>query len=167
MLISTSKDACFNAFMGVMANANEMLGFLHGFYGLGATIAPLIATTMITKANLPWYAWFYVMVCLPSLNTSSQQSLIILIKKIGGGVLELGVCTHAFWSESGAKYREENPRTSDEKGSRLKEAILKAPYARVTWLASIFLLGYVGAEVALGGESLFSRKAHEQSEQIS
>jgi fucose permease len=80
MLISTSQDACFNAFMGVMANANEMLGFLHGFYGLGATIAPLIATTMITKANMPWYAWFYVMVCLPSLNTSSQQSLIIPIK---------------------------------------------------------------------------------------
>jgi fucose permease len=56
------QDAAFNAWIGVMANANEMLGFLHGFYGLGATIAPLIATTMITKAELPWFYWYYVMV---------------------------------------------------------------------------------------------------------
>jgi fucose permease len=55
-----------------MANANEMLGFLHGFYGLGATVAPLIATTMITKAELPWFYCYYVMVCgmqLPQLST--------------------------------------------------------------------------------------------------
>jgi fucose permease len=62
-MLTKRKDACFNAFLGVMANANEMLGFLHGFYGVGATIAPLIATTMITKANLPWHTWYYVLVC--------------------------------------------------------------------------------------------------------
>ena len=56
------EDSAWNAWIGAMANANEILGFLHGFYGLGATIAPLIATTMITKAHLPWYYWYYVMV---------------------------------------------------------------------------------------------------------
>jgi fucose permease len=46
-----------------MANANEVLGFLHGFYGLGAVLSPLIATTMITKGQrLPWYTFYYVMV---------------------------------------------------------------------------------------------------------
>jgi hypothetical protein len=69
-------------------------------------------------------------------------------------VVELGICVHAFWSDSGARYREDNPRTSDENGSRFKEALTKAPFARVTWLAAIFLLGYVGIEVALGGELL-------------
>lgn len=58
------EDSAWNAWIGDMANANEVLGFLHGFYGLGGTIAPLIATTMITKGNLPWYAWYYVMVCM-------------------------------------------------------------------------------------------------------
>jgi len=57
------EDSGWNAWVGAMANANEILGFLHAFYGLGATIAPLIATTMITKAHLPWYYWYYVMVC--------------------------------------------------------------------------------------------------------
>jgi fucose permease len=56
-------DAGWNAWVGNMANANEVLGFLHGFYGLGATIAPLIATTMITKGNLPWFYYYYLMVC--------------------------------------------------------------------------------------------------------
>ena len=57
------EDSAWNAWIGAMANANEVLGFLHAFYGLGATIAPLVATTMITKAHWPWYYWYYVMVC--------------------------------------------------------------------------------------------------------
>nr|POF02399.1 bypass of stop codon protein 6 [Quercus suber] len=125
------EDSAWNAWIGAMENANEVLGFLHGFYGLGATIAPLIATTMITKSGLPWYYWYYVM--------------------IGCGVIELGTSAHAFWSANGAAFREENPRTSDAAGSRLKEATLRLPAARVTWLAALFLLGYVGSEVALGG----------------
>ncbi|KAK4494372.1 hypothetical protein PRZ48_014670 [Zasmidium cellare] len=124
-------DAGWNAWLGAVANANEILGFLHAFYGLGATIAPLIATAMITKADLPWYYWYYCMV--------------------GFAGLEVILSTHAFWKETGAKFREANARTSDEGGSRLKEATLKKPAARVTWLCSLFLLGYVGAEVALGG----------------
>lgn len=36
-------------------------------------------------------------------------------------------------------------------GSRLKEAVLKMPAARVTWLSALFLTGYVGVEVGLGG----------------
>lgn len=56
------EDSAWNAWLGNMANANEVLGFLHGFYGLGATLSPLIATTMINKGALPWYSFYYVMV---------------------------------------------------------------------------------------------------------
>jgi len=124
-------DSAWNAWIGAMANANELLGFLHGFYGLGATIAPLIATTMITKFNLPWYHWYYVMIAC--------------------AVVELGTSTHSFWAADGAAFRESHPRTSNEGGSRFKEATLRKPAARVTWLCALFLLGYVGIEVALGG----------------
>lgn len=57
------EDGAWNAWVGNMRNANEMLGFLHGCYGLGATISPLIATTMVTKGNLGWYNFYYIMVC--------------------------------------------------------------------------------------------------------
>jgi hypothetical protein len=33
----------------------------------------------------------------------------------------------------------------------MKEALIRLPFARVTWICAIFLLGYVGIEVALGG----------------
>lgn len=55
-----------DAWIGNMANPNEVLGFLHAFYGLGAVLSPLIATTMITKGDrLPWYSFYYVMVRPP------------------------------------------------------------------------------------------------------
>lgn len=66
-------------------------------------------------------------------------------------VLELATSTVAFWRETGAKYRAANPRTTDTKDNRMKEALLRLPQARVTWLCALFLLGYVGIEVALGG----------------
>ena len=39
---------------------------------------------------------------------------------------------------------------ANKKGG-LKSALFTNPSARVTWLCSLFLLGYVGVEVALGG----------------
>lgn len=56
------EDAAWNAWIGNMANANELLGVLHGLYGVGAVISPLIATSMIASAGLPWYSFYYVMV---------------------------------------------------------------------------------------------------------
>lgn len=72
---------------------------------------------------------------------------------VGFAGLESALSTHAFSKETGAKFREANARTSNEGGSRLKEATLKKPVARVTWLCALFLLGYVGVEVALGMSS--------------
>ncbi|KAH7095640.1 major facilitator superfamily domain-containing protein [Paraphoma chrysanthemicola] len=126
-------DAAWNAWIGNMANPNEVLGFLHAFYGVGAVLAPLIATTMITKGQrLPWYYFYYVMIAM--------------------AVIELATSATCFWSSTGAVFRAANPRTSNSKGdNRMKEALIRLPHARVTWLCSIFLLGYVGIEVALGG----------------
>lgn len=58
-------DAAWNAWIGNLANPNEILGFLHGFYGVGATISPLIATTLITRGGFQWYAFYYFMVSKP------------------------------------------------------------------------------------------------------
>jgi fucose permease len=125
------EDSGWNAWVGAMSNANELLGILHGVYGAGAVVAPLIATSMIASAGLPWYYWYYVM--------------------IGAAALELATSFAAFYKADAAAFRLANPRTSDAAGSRLREAIARLPAARTTWLAALFLLGYVGAEVALGG----------------
>ncbi|KAI6084035.1 MFS general substrate transporter [Hypoxylon rubiginosum] len=126
-----AADAAWNAWIGNMARANELLGILHGLYGVGAVLSPLIATTMITKGNLPWYSFYYVM--------------------IGMAVIDIAASVSCFWTATGHEYRESLSKHSDSSRGSLKEALFKRPAARVTWLCSLFLLGYVGVEVALGG----------------
>lgn len=120
-------DAAWNAWIGTLDHTNQLLGLLHGCYGLGATISPLIATSMITKGHLGWWTFYYIMI----------------------GMVTLEMCggTWAFWKETGLKYRDDNSNAdSDEKGkTRL------ALKQKVTWILAIFLLAYVGTEVSLGG----------------
>ncbi|KAI0133689.1 major facilitator superfamily domain-containing protein [Xylariales sp. AK1849] len=124
-------DAAWNAFISNMEHANEVLGFLHGLYGIGAVISPLVATTMVTKGGLQWYSFYYVMIGLASLEVFSS---------LGG-----------FWTATAAEYHASlSSHAGSAKGS-LRDALTRQPSARVTWLCAIFLLGYVGIEVALGG----------------
>lgn len=66
---------------------------------------------------------------------------------MGGAVLELVVNAWAFRAATGAVHRANNPNTSTVKVSRTKEALTN----KITWICAVFLLGYVGVEVSLGG----------------
>ncbi|KAI9147034.1 Bypass of stop codon protein [Paramyrothecium foliicola] len=124
-------DAAWNAWVGNLARANELLGFLHALYGVGGTISPLIATAMITQLGLQWHHFYYVLV--------------------GISVVELVACTWAFWTNDAAAYRESISHTDAGTKGALRSSLFTAPYARVTWVCSAFLLCYVGCEVSLGG----------------
>jgi fucose permease len=43
-----------NVFTGNLQNSTQMLGLMHGSYGLGGTLGPLIATAMVTSGGLVW-----------------------------------------------------------------------------------------------------------------
>ena len=118
-------DAAWNAWLGNLANPNEVLGFLHAFYGAGATVAPLVATAMIAQGGFQWYTFYYIM--------------------IGGAVIEGATAVAAFWNETSVKFRASASSASQKGQTRM------ALKQRVTWVAAIFLLVYVGIEVALGG----------------
>lgn len=145
-------DAAWNAWIGGMANANELLGLLHGFYGLGGMLAPLIATALITKAGWEWYEFYYLLA--------------------GASFLSLTFSLPAFWSATGSSYREAHKDSYDEleghgnninaytppvRANKLmvkllgKTRMAEALSNRVTWICSIFLAIYAGAEVGLGG----------------
>ncbi|KAI4621915.1 hypothetical protein J4E80_004289 [Alternaria sp. BMP 0032] len=121
------EDAAWNAWAGSLANANEVLGFVHGLYGLGALLSPLAAISLIVKCGWQWYQFYYIM--------------------LGGACIELATSLWAFRSSSGQVYREKSVRTNAEGESRLKQALR----SRFTWIAAVFLFGYVGAGGALGG----------------
>lgn len=120
-------DSAWNAWVGNMHRANELLGVLHGAYGLGATIGPLIATAMVTRAGLAWYEFYYVMIGLDGLG------LLMLVP--------------AFWSATARVYRAQHAAVNGGTRTTTRH-VLRYP---IPWLLAFFLLGYVGAEVSLGG----------------
>lgn len=155
-----------NAWIGDMAHANEVLGFLHAFYGLGAAVSPLVATALVTKAGWRWYEFYYLMVA------AAATEAIFLIG--------------TFWRADGKAYRAEHPQILESASSnetttptdagvnlvdgqvrtRRKKAavvaklnalakerggVVEAVRNKVTILTAIFLLVYVGVEVSIGG----------------
>lgn len=134
-----------------MVNANELLGLLHGFYGLGAALSPLIATTLITRAGWKWYEYYYLMA--------------------GSAAIELVATVAAFWTASGSEFRSQHPtavKGSQETGQGHAErrkrllpknisqrtassSTLAAVRSKITQLTSLFLLVYVGIETSVGG----------------
>ncbi|RLL94100.1 hypothetical protein CFD26_103627 [Aspergillus turcosus] len=117
-------DSGWNAWVGNMADANQVLGLLHGFYGAGAVLAPLVATALVTK--------------------------------IGCAAIELATSVYCFWDDTGAVFRRDTQQHSTPGGgggggSGLRKALFTKRAGRITWVCSVFLLLYVGVEVALGG----------------
>nr|AXS58697.1 major facilitator superfamily protein homeolog p [Epichloe coenophiala] len=124
-------DAAWNAWVGNLANSSELLGVLHAFYGAGSVVSPLIATALVTKADLPWFSFYYIMIGLAAVETVSLA--------------------WAFWESSGAEYRQLHRTNELENETGLTDALFKMPSARVSWVAALFLFCLVGIEVALGG----------------
>ncbi|KAL5622519.1 hypothetical protein FOBRF1_001769 [Fusarium oxysporum] len=121
-------DACFCAWVGAMDKANTVQGFLHAFYSFGALFSPLIATSMVVSAGLPWYTFYYVM--------------------IGISVVEWVGLTVSFWQQTGAVYQAEHAANNSEgSGAGTREALK----SKVTWLCALFFFAYMGVEVGLGG----------------
>jgi fucose permease len=144
MMLSTGfagglQDSSWNAWIGNLQNANELLGFLHGCYGAGATVSPLIASAMVADRGFPWYTYYYIMV--------------------GVAVLDLGLQGSAFWGATSAVFRAEQAQhrqdgiteSGDDHGTKKGSPLGKALKSPITWLLSFLLLAYVGIEVSLGG----------------
>lgn len=149
-------DAAWCAWIGNMANANEVSGVLQACYALGATVAPLISTTMFTKGGLEWYYFYYILVsndllpCISFLHllcfyVSSPLAAFIHgsdTLKAAMAALELATSTLTFWKQTGEVFITENPEDPNAKTGRTRSALKN----KVTWIFSIFIFGYMGAE---------------------
>jgi fucose permease len=69
-------DSAWNSWIGNLDNPNQLLGLLHGFYGIGAVISPLVASLLVADAGLPWFYFYYIMVC---------QFFVAYLASIDGG----------------------------------------------------------------------------------
>jgi fucose permease len=127
-------DAAWNAWIGVMEDSSQLMGILHGFYGLGAALAPLTATSLITHRGWHWYQYYYVMA--------------------GGSIIEILTLTTAFWSARGSpvtkEHHSDRVAISWWKTLRASPTIQSLSYG-ATWIICLFIFLYAGVEITFGG----------------
>lgn len=128
-------EAGLNLFVAALPNNTALLNYLHAFYGVGALVGPLIASTILA------FSWGW--------NTA------ILIWTFLALPLLIGLLALFRHQSSGAAHE---GQTGEGENGLL--AALKIP---VVWLATLFLLFYVGVEVSLGswGYTFLLENRHE------
>lgn len=120
-----------NIFCGSLRNGTLMLGFLHGFYGVGGTTGPLIATTMVNVGGLAWGRYYAVI--------------------LGVSVVNLALAVWSFWRFE----QEQTPEARAKETPLNQKAALKGMFSalklRVVLIGAIFIFAYQGAEVSISG----------------
>lgn len=128
-----------NVFCASFANSTTTLGFLHGAYGIGGTIGPLMATALVTHAR-PWSSFYLITLAVTLVN--------------------LGLAFLAFRAYEvdtpSAQHQPLPPTNSNPTGGGVpppsKRTQLKQALAnRTTVLGALFIFAYQGAEVSISG----------------
>jgi fucose permease len=128
-------EAGLNLFVAALPNNTALLNYLHAFYGVGALVGPLIASTILAFS----WGWNTAILIWTFLALPLLIGLLALFRHQSSGVAHEG-------------------QTGEGENGLL--AALKIP---VVWLATLFLLFYVGVEVSLGswGYTFLLENRHE------
>jgi fucose permease len=116
-------DAGLNTAVTAMPESTTRLNNLHAFYGIGGFLGPIIAAAILTR-GLPWNA-VYALWCACGLLLAIGFALVF---------------------DAGPPDARQS--AAHATGASLLTAILRL---RLIWLAAVFMLFYVGAEISLGG----------------
>ncbi|KAF5857527.1 hypothetical protein ETB97_005666 [Aspergillus alliaceus] len=120
---SAYQDAQANTFTTTVDNAHRWLGILHGVYGVGTIISPVVAN-MIASRTPVWHKFYLVMLCL--------------------GLINLGLL---IWTFREGLFKPNKRNASGTAGRELKATLSN----KAVWILSGFFFLYVGAEVTVGG----------------
>ena len=117
-------DAGLNSYIASLPRNTALLNYLHAFYGIGALLGPLVASTILA-VGLRWNVVY---------GTWAVISVLVLIS------------VAAF-------YKSRTPTGQEEVTKAEKNVLVDALKRRIVWIAAFFLLFYVGTEVSLGSWS--------------
>lgn len=122
-----------NVFCANLANSTVVLGFAHGAYGVGGTVAPIMATAMVSNGIL-WSRFFFITIglriaCFFSAGWAFRNYEAEGINGFTNSLQE----THSH---------------SEEGRLRL---LLRAMSNKTTLIGALFIFSYQGAEVSESG----------------
>ncbi|CAN3357983.1 bypass of stop codon protein 6 [Diutina catenulata] len=129
-------DSGINGWMGELVHANQLMGFLHGCYGLGCMISPPLVTYLVHHTDWRWYDYYFAL--------SVYASLVLLVASV------------SFRYESPGKFayirqRKHEEEVKENGGDELAPVTIKdLARQKMAWLLAIALFWYLGGEVAFG-----------------
>lgn len=125
-----------NVFIVNLRRGTELLGYLHGVYGIGGIVAPFTATAMISS-GIRW-PYFYIITLVLSVLCS-----VAFFFSFHGYETEDSTTQLLTTLERTASHA----TTTDEKRSILRKALKN----RTTLLGALLIFAYQGAEVSISG----------------
>lgn len=134
--------ALSNVFAANLQNGTQMLGFVHGSYGIGGTIGPLVATSIVSSTQNTVWSLYYILT-------------------LGVTFTNMIMAGWSFWH-----YEAENPphlmtnpeatASRTQNGESVKELVqikqmLATLKTKTVLLGALFIFAYQGAEVSISG----------------
>ncbi|KAK3955937.1 major facilitator superfamily domain-containing protein [Pseudoneurospora amorphoporcata] len=129
-----------NVFCGSLSNSTTALSMMHGSYGIGGTVGPLLATSLVTVFGVIWSRYYALSLGLAALG---------------------GVCgTCAFWDYERDTQQYLGATGGQSAGAAAAPhrdwradvtAMVSALSNRVVLLGAVFIFAYQGAEVSISG----------------
>ncbi|KAI9053069.1 hypothetical protein LZ554_003338 [Drepanopeziza brunnea f. sp. 'monogermtubi'] len=133
-----------NVFAANLHNGTKMLGAMHGSYGVGGTIGPLIATAMVSQGHILWSRYYLIPLSITLFN--------------------LAFAAWSFWhyeAEAGLSLLTPMERIASrtqnapvEPNVNIKEQLanmLRCLKSKTVILGALFIFAYQGAEVSISG----------------
>src|SRR3984885_4455682 len=133
-----TADCTGRTFIVNLTSGTVFLGAMHGFYGVGGIVSPLMATAMVSH-GVHWSYFYFISLSL--------------------GLSSFALMGWSFWS-----YEKEAPvqlvttleRTAprqlvEQEGLTKVEILKRALKNKTTILGALFIFAYQGAEVAISG----------------
>ncbi|KAF7158421.1 hypothetical protein CNMCM5623_003424 [Aspergillus felis] len=127
-----------NVFCANLANSTTSLGALHGAYGIGGIMGPLIATAMVSD-GVQWSFYYSVNLALAVFN------LAFAMWTFRGYEKELPIQLLTALQQTASQ--QEDGHNVASKKQLLKQAVKN----KTTLLGALFIFAYQGAEVSISG----------------
>lgn len=117
-------DSCTNVWLSTLRDHNELMGLLHGFYGVGSFIQPVLISHLLEKVNGD-FKWVYIIMTLLSF---------------------ISVCLSLFFKNEGKVVHVEQEDDQKPKIYGVMDA-LREP---LVIYSALYLFLYIGVEVSIG-----------------
>ncbi|KAK6453895.1 major facilitator superfamily domain-containing protein [Scheffersomyces xylosifermentans] len=163
-----SLDAGLNGWVGSLHDSNQLLGILHGCYGIGCMISPPLITHLLERKENPW-AWNHFYIVLSIIGGFCVSMLILTFKyETPKKYKFVAQMKHESRKRCDAKNRDEEHielesfkklsveisdnevNSSDSVQEETSVTLLGALKSRLVWIFALILFIYVGGEVSFG-----------------